>query len=59
MMGFFFIENPESLTKDSSTITEEASPTGLRRWKSNNDMMVVLASRFQAAYVAATEYITV
>ena len=59
MMVFCFIENPESLTEDSSTTTEEASPTGLRRWKSNNDMMVVLASRFQAAYIAATEYITV
>ena len=59
MMGFFSIGSPESLTEDSSTTTEEASPTGLRRWKSNNDMMVVLASRFQAAYVAATEYITV
>ena len=57
--GFPIIENSESLTKDSSIATEEVSPTGLRRLISIIDMLCVLLSRFQVAFVAATEYITV
>ena len=56
--AFPVIENSEGLTKDSSIATEKVSPTGPRRLISIIDMLCVLVSRFQVAFAAATEYIT-